>query len=242
MRAPVIGLTGYLTRAAWGVWDADTVLLPWTYVEAVSRCDAVPVILPSVPDLVAGAVSRLDGLILSGGPDIEPGRYGQVPGPNTQEPVLDRDATEFAALAAADAADLPVLGICRGMQLVNVARGGTLHQHLPDVVGNDEHAVAPGVYNPHPVRVAPDSLLADAVGGTSLEAVPSYHHQGIAELGSGLVATGWAPDGSIEAVEDPAHPFCLAVQWHPEAGRDLSLFEALVAAARRYAAGRSYAS
>jgi putative glutamine amidotransferase len=186
-----------------------------------------------VPGVIEAVLPRLDGLLLAGGPDVEPARYGQVPGPHTQPPSTERDEAELRLLAGAVDGGLPVLAICRGMQLLNVARGGTLVQHLPDVLGSAVHAPLPGAYSAHPVRVAGGSRLAAVLRRTDVGAVPTYHHQGLAELGAGLVATAWAPDGTIEAVEDPSVPFCLGVQWHPEAGADPALFLALVDAARR---------
>jgi putative glutamine amidotransferase len=229
---PVIGITAYSARATWGAWDAEAVLLPRPYVAAVARAGAVPVVLPPLPDVVAGALPRIDGLIVAGGPDVEPVHYGETPGPHTQEPNRDRDASELVLLRRAIDAGMPVLGICRGMQLLNVLRGGTLHQHLPDVVHTEAHAPEVGAYATHPVSVKPGTRLAEVLGRTELDEVPTYHHQGIDVIGTGLQPTAWAPDGTLEAVEDPELPFCLGVQWHPEAGRDPSLFEGLVAAVR----------
>jgi putative glutamine amidotransferase len=228
--APVIGLTAYEEQVRWGVWDVPGVLLPSTYVQAVVAAGGIPVLLPPVPEVVEAMLPRLDGLVLSGGPDIEPARYGAERLDTTAEPRSVRDAAELVLLGAATAARLPVLGICRGLQLLNVARRGTLHQHLPDVLGSAEHAPGPGTYGRHPVAVVPGSRLAAALGRTETE-VPSYHHQSVDALGVGLTATAVAPDGTVEALEDPSLPFCVAVQWHPEAGDDLSLFRALVAAA-----------
>src|SRR5687768_11460585 len=158
---PVIGLTSYEEQARWGVWDVPSVLLPVRYVRAVVAAGGVPLLLPPIPEVVELALTRLDGLILSGGPDIEPSRYGAAALESTGAPRVDRDAAELGLISTALAAGLPVLGICRGLQLMNVARGGTLHQHLPDLVGNDEHAPAPAVYGHHPVKVIPGSLLAE---------------------------------------------------------------------------------
>jgi len=207
---PVVGLSGYTTPAAWGVWHIDAVLLPRAYVDAVAAAGGVPVLLPPVPGLVEAVLPRLDALVLAGGPDIQPARYGQEAGGDTQPANLERDAAEFALVLGALEADLPVLGVCRGMQVLNVARGGTLHQHLPKVLGHHEHAIAPGIYHGHPVRVA----------------------EGSDRLGAGLVATAWAPDGTVEAVEDPTRLFALAVQWHPEAWHQHEVFAGLVEAAR----------
>jgi len=235
---PVIGISAYSAEAAWGVWRTEAVLLPRTYVDAVVRAGGLPVLLPPLPEVIAGMLSRLDGLILAGGPDVEPVRYGQAMGPNTQPPKPERDAAELALFERAMDDDLPVLGICRGMQLINVARGGTLHQHLPDVLGDASHAPELGVFSSHPVRVAEGSRTAAVLGRTDVDGVPSYHHQAIDVLGKGLVATAWAPDGMPEALEDPSAAFCVAVQWHPEEGADPALFDGLVTAARVRAAAR----
>jgi len=230
---PVIGLTTYEEQARYLVWDQPSVLLPSRYVRAVVAGGGIPVLLPSVPELIEAVLPRLDGLILSGGSDIDPARYAAEPLETTGAPRPERDAAELGLLRTALAAGMPVLGICRGLQLLNVARGGTLHQHLPDVLDHSNlHAPAPAVYARHPVEVTEGSLLAKSLERTE---VMSYHHQGIDRLGAGLRVTATAPDGTIEAVEDPSLPFCLAVQWHPEAGEDISLFTALVAAAGRFA-------
>ena len=232
MELPVIGVTAYSARAAWGAWDAEAVLLPRPYVEAVARAGAAPVVLPPLPAVIAAALPRLDALVVAGGPDVEPVRYGEEPGEHTQPPNRDRDESELLLLAEAIDAGMPVLGICRGMQLLNVLRGGTLQQHLPDVVGSNLHAPELGAYASHPVTVKAGTKLAHLLGRTAVDGVPTYHHQGVDVLGDRLRATAWAPDGTLEALEDPDLPFCLGVQWHPEAGDDPALFDALVAAAR----------
>jgi putative glutamine amidotransferase len=232
MDVPVIGITAYSARASWGAWNTDAVLLPRPYVDAVARAGAAPVVLPPVPDVVVAALPRLDGLLLSGGPDVEPVRYGAAVGEHTQPPNRDRDESELRLLTAAIDDGLPVLGICRGMQLLNVLRGGTLHQHLPEVVGSAVHAPHVGAYARHPVTVQAGSKLADVLGRTEIGEVPTYHHQGIDRIGRGLDRVAWAADGTVEAVEDPDLPFCLAVQWHPEVGDDPSIFRALTEAAR----------
>ena len=229
-RQPLIGLSAYCEEASWAHWHAPSVLLPANYAEQVAAAGGVPVLLPPLPG-VAAAVGRLDGLLLTGGGDIDPGAYGAQPHPRTSRVSVPRDAAEMELLDAAMAAGLPVLGVCRGMQLVNVARGGTLCQHLPNDAG---HTPAPGTFGSHPVRVAPGTRLARILGanGNGVE-VPTAHHQAVDRLGEGLVATAWAKDGVIEAVEPgvAGDPFLLAVQWHPEAGTDPRLLEALVAAA-----------
>jgi putative glutamine amidotransferase len=226
---PLIGLTAYCEDARWAYWQAPAVLLPASYAEQVEAAGGVPVLLPPLPG-VARAVGRIDGLLLTGGGDIDPRRYGATPHPRTGRVSGSRDAAELGLLDAAVAAGVPVLGVCRGMQLVNVARGGTLIQHLP--AGG--HAPAPGTFGSHQVKVAAGTRLAGILGadGSGVD-VPTAHHQAIDRLGDGLVATAWAEDGVIEAVEPTAagDPLLLAVQWHPEAGADPRLIGALVAAA-----------
>jgi putative glutamine amidotransferase len=233
--APVIGLSAYCEDARWSHWHRPAVLLPANYAEQVAAAGGIPVLLPPLPG-IAAAVDRIDGLLLTGGGDIDPGRYGADPHPATSRVSGPRDAAELELLEAAVAAGKPVLGVCRGMQLLNVARGGTLCQHLDNGAG---HTPAPGTFGAHPVRVAAGTRLAGILGangsgaGASGVDVPTAHHQAIERLGEGLVATAWAADGVIEAVEPggAGDPFLLAVQWHPEAGTDPRLFEALVAAA-----------
>jgi putative glutamine amidotransferase len=221
----VIGLTSYLATASWGPWsDVQVSLLPYTYVRAVSEAGGRPVLLPTLPDADDGAtLDLLDGLILGGGPDIDPALYGQAAGPHTMARAPERDRAEAALLRGALARDLPVLGICRGMQLLDVVRGGTLHQHLA------EHATPPGSFALHEVRIEPDSVCGRALGGRVV--VHSGHHQGVDRVGDGLRVVGSASDGVIEAIEDPAARFCVGALWHPEQGTQPGLFEALVAAA-----------
>lgn len=237
---PVIGLSSYAEPARWAAWDAPAALLPLSYAAGIAAAGGVPALLPPVPG-IAAAVGRLDGLVLTGGGDIDPARYGAARHPRTGPASAARDQAELDLLAAALAAGLPVLGICRGLQLLNVARGGTLHQHLADLgaAGDAGHTPRPGTFGSHPVRVAPGSLLAGILGGVvpgdQPLTVPTAHHQAIDRLGAGLTATAWAADGIVEAAELTGagqHPFVLAVQWHPEEGDDPRLFRALVAAAR----------
>ena len=225
---PVIGISAYAEDARWGVWDLPACLLPQNYVDQVAAAGGAPVMLPPVPGAQA-AVGRLDGLIISGGPDIEPARYGAVRGPATTIVRPGRDEAEIAFFLAALETGVPVLGICRGMQLMNVALGGTLIQHLPDVVASEVHSPTPGTMAEHAVTVGEAgsrSRLAEILG-VGTRAVPTHHHQGVEQLGGGLVATAWAEDGTIEAIE-LRDRFALGVQWHPESGDDPALFRALV--------------
>jgi putative glutamine amidotransferase len=231
---PVIGISCYAQPASWGRWErVQANLLPRRYADAVAQAGAVPVLLPPVPG-IADVLERLDGLILSGGGDIDPARYGAIRHDASDQPNAARDEAELELGAAALAARLPLLAICRGLQVVNVMLGGTLHQHLPDVVGSDLHSPLRSGYGIHEVSITAGSGLAAALGRTTA-GVPTHHHQAVEKLGAGLVATAWTADGIVEAAEFEAgidrDQFMLAVQWHPEAGEDPSLFEALVTAA-----------
>jgi gamma-glutamyl-gamma-aminobutyrate hydrolase PuuD len=230
---PVIGITAYEETASWNQWSALASLLPARYVQSVERAGGIALLIP-VQDLSAGdaraLLRRLDGVIVSGGPDVNPDRYGQTPHPETGRPRDSRDDVEATLLEAAADDALPTLAICRGLQVLNVLRGGSLLQHLPDVVGHGGHSPDPQGHGPHEVRVEPGTLLAELVGWERAE-VPTHHHQAVDRLGEGLVATAWATDGTVEGVEDRSVPFLVGVQWHPEAGEDLSLFRGLVAAA-----------
>ncbi|MFC4589323.1 gamma-glutamyl-gamma-aminobutyrate hydrolase family protein [Sphaerisporangium corydalis] len=235
MSRPVIGITCYVEPATFTVWRMPAALLPYTYVEHIVRAGGQPVILPPAGE-PAGLVERLDGLIVAGGGDVDPGRYGEHPHDQTGYVRKFRDEAEFGLVDAALACDLPFLGICRGLQVLNVSLGGSLHQHLPDVVGHAGHSPAPGEFGHLPVRLEPGSRVADALGTAKAEAA-HYHHQAADRLGDGLVVTATCEDGTVEAVELPGRPFALAVQWHPEAGQEGHLFEALVTAAT---AGRDW--
>ncbi len=234
---PVIGVTAYEEEARWNQWEGvRAALLPARYVHSVELAGGIPVLIP-VQDLDPSDASRLlrrlDGVILTGGPDVDPAQYGADPHPKTSVPRPERDATETAICRASSESGLPTLAICRGLQILNVIRGGTLHQHLPDVVGHDQHAPFSGGYGDHSVRVAPDSFLARLIGAGACP-VPTHHHQAIERLGEGLLATAHSEDGIIEAVEDPSVPFLIGVQWHPEVVEDEGLFSGLVAAASEY--------
>ncbi len=236
-RRPLIGLTTYLEQAQTGVWDVQAAFLPKVYFEAVNRAGGIAVLLPPQPvdaEIASAVIDGLDGLIITGGKDVDPARYGQAPHPQTDEPRLDRDAWEDALLTAAIEKELPFLGICRGAQMLNVALGGTLHQHLPEVVGSDRYNLGAGNFNDNEIHVHASSTLGTLVGGGLLG--KSYHHQAIDEVAEGLVVTARSDDGTIQAVELPSVPFGVAVQWHPEQDDDLRLFEGLVEAARQYRA------
>jgi putative glutamine amidotransferase len=225
---PIIGITTYVESASWGDWhDVEATLIPHGYVAAVTEAGGRAVLLPP-DDAEANVLRLLDGLVLAGGADLSPALYGASPEPLTYTRP-GRDSAEMLLTRAALDADLPILGICRGMQLLAVAAGGRLHQHLPDVLGHKKHGPAVGVFGNQQARFAEDSRIAAIMGGAA--EIDCYHHQGVADAGT-LTVTGRAEDGLAEAVEDPARRFVLGVQWHPEAGRDRRLFGALVEAAR----------
>ena len=229
---PLIGITSYLDEAAWGVWRQPAALVPQTYVAAVTAAGATAVLLPPQPSGAAELVARLDGLLIAGGPDVDPARYRAAADPRTGAPHTARDAWELELLRAALERDLPVLGVCRGMQLLNVALGGRLLQHLPDQVGDASHQPARAVFGELTARVRPGSLLGGIVGGSV--GVRCYHHQAVAELGDGLLPSAWSEDETVEAVELPGRSFVLGVQWHPETDPgDPRLFDALVTASRK---------
>jgi putative glutamine amidotransferase len=236
MSRPVIGIGAALERARWSVWDQQAFLLPRNYIDAVQRAGALAVMLPAddrVVDLPDELLDILDGLILAGGADIDPGAYGAERHPETRGTVPERDTFEIALTRRALERDLPTLGICRGMQLMNVARGGTLLQHIPESHGHHEHRRNPGSFDnaDHDVRLADGSLAARATGETT-HGTKSHHHQGIDRLGEGFEVTGWsALDELPEAIEAPGSRFALGVQWHPEADETSRLIAALVAEA-----------
>jgi putative glutamine amidotransferase len=230
MARSLIGITGQLDAAHWGAWVREAVLSPITYTRAVERAGGTPVVLPPVPaDSVARLVEGLDGLVLTGGTDVNPALYDAAPDENTDPPDRRRDRFELSLARAAIDAELPVLAIGRGLHILNVARGGTLIQHLPTAVGHSGHAANPVKMTPHDIRLSAGSQLGKLLG--SQARVPALHHQAVQRAGTGLTAVAWAEDQVIEAVELQGHRFAIGVQWHPEEGDDLRLFEALAAAA-----------
>jgi gamma-glutamyl-gamma-aminobutyrate hydrolase PuuD len=233
---PVVGITTYVEPAHWGNWQLDAALIPYMYVQALDRAGARPLLVPPSDDGVEETLDALDGLLLSGGADLDPESYGAEAHPETTGVRPDRDRSELALLEGALARDMPVLAVCRGLQVLNVARGGDLVQHLPEVVGHEEHRAVPGVFSEHPVRIEERSRLGGLLGDRA--PVQSHHHQGLGQVGKGLREVAWADDGTVEAVEDPSRRFAVGVLWHPEAGEDARLFEALVAEARAYRESR----
>ena len=242
MSKPVIGLCTALERAQWSVWDQEAVILPSNYIAAVQRAGGIAVLLP--PDgreaEIAGALLDIvDGVILAGGADIDPSSYGETI--RHQETTMTeprRDRFELSVARLALERDLPLLGICRGMQLINVARGGTLRQHLPEEFAHHEHLREPGTFDQadHDVELQPGSLV-QSVAGETVHSAKSHHHQGVAKLGEGLEVTGWAVvDQLPEAIEDPTRKFALGVQWHPEADLTSRVIERFVQAADRSSA------
>jgi putative glutamine amidotransferase len=234
---PIVGITSYAEEARWGVWDAPAALIPLAYVQAVEAAGGRALLIPPCPGGVDETLDCLDGLIFSGGADLDPECYGADAHPETNGTHPERDDAELLLLEGALARDMPVLAICRGSQVLNVLRGGDLVQHLPEVVGHEGHKHTPGVFADHDVDVLPGTRLRELVGEHA--PVKSHHHQGYGRLGEGLREAARASDGTVEAIEDPAHRFALGVLWHPEEGEDAGLFRALVEEARRYRGERS---
>jgi putative glutamine amidotransferase len=233
---PRIGISTYREPARWGEWNVPADLLPALYSGAIQEAGGVAVLLPPAPAVhAAPALDGVDGLVIAGGPDVDPDRYGAQRHPMTGGARAERDAWELALVHEAIERDLPLLAVCRGLQVLNVALGGTLIQHLPDVVGHDEHAPLVGAHGRHPVTIETGSRLAAVCGERS--EIATHHHQALDVLGAGLVACGWADDGTVEAVEVPTRTWAFGVQWHPEASDDQAVFAALVAAATQRAAG-----
>ncbi len=233
----LIGLTTYAEPARMLVWQREFAMLHATYVSATERAGGVAVLLPPQQGARADEVlDRLDGLVLTGGADVDPARYGEVPAERTSAPRAQRDEWEIALARAALDRDIPLLAICRGLQVLNVVLGGSLHQHLPDVAGHEGHQPDPGVFGAVDVTIEPGTRTAGLIG--SRLRVSCHHHQALARLAPGLQVTGRADDGTVEAVEVPGRAFAIGVQWHPEEdGQDTRLFAALVEAAQRYRKG-----
>lgn len=236
MARPVVGITTYLTRAVWGAWDLDAALVPASYVRAVSAAGGAPLLVPPGAS-VDETLEVVDGLVFSGGSDLDPSLYGASAHAETAGVVRERDDFELALMEAALDADVPLLAVCRGSQVLNIARGGGIEQHLPDVVGHPGHRDTPGVFSDHGVNVEAGTRLASIVGESA--DVKSHHHQGFGPLGAGLVQSAAAPDGTVEALEDPTRRFAVGVLWHPEEGDDLALFAALVAEASAHRSARA---
>jgi len=237
---PLIGITTYVAPAKWSYWDLEAALVPAAYVQAVERAGGRALLVPPADDAVDETLDGLDGLVFSGGSDLDPELYGQEAHQETFGIARQRDDAELALLKGALDRDMPVLAICRGSQVLNVARGGDLVQHLPDVVGDEKHKHdPPGVFADHDVDLVPGTRVQTLLGDRA--PVKSHHHQGFGRLGEGLQESARAEDGTIEAVEDPSRRFAVGVLWHPEAGEDFALFQGLVDEARRYAEERHQA-
>lgn len=226
-RRPVIGLTPYVEPARFGPWDRECALIPMTYIEHIEAAGAVPVVIPAGAD-ADSAVGILDGLVLPGGADVNPTLYHAQRHRLTDRPRLRRDAWEIAVLEAARRRGIPTLGICRGMQLLNVANGGSLVQALEDTAHAELHRAEVGVFGSHPVRIDAESWCASVMGEAAV--VPTYHHQAVRTLGDGLRAVAWAEDGCIEAIETDGGPLTVGVQWHPEEQESSTLFVAFAGA------------
>jgi putative glutamine amidotransferase len=242
--SPLIGITTYVEPAQWGAWELPSALIPYMYVQAIERAGGRALLVPPSTAAIEETLDALDGLLFSGGSDLDPTTYDQDPHPldpmtydqdphpETTGTRPERDQGELALLGAALARDMPVLAVCRGSQVLNVARGGDLVQHLPEVVGDERHKHTPGVFADHDVKVEAESKVGGLLGERA--PVKSHHHQGFGRIGEGLREVAWADDGTVEALEDPDKRFAVGVLWHPEAGEDRALFEALVEQAQAY--------
>jgi putative glutamine amidotransferase len=233
---PLIGITSYTEAVQWGVWDEEAALIPLSYVRAVDHAGGRPLVVPPSEDGLEETLAVLDGLILSGGGDLDPGLYGADAHPATDTPRPERDHAELRLLEAALERDMPVLAVCRGSQLLNVARGGDLVQHLPEQLGHERHKHEPGQFSDHDVRLDPGSRVGTLLGEHA--PVKSHHHQGYGRIGNGLREAAWADDGTVEALEAPDMRFAVGVLWHPEEGGDFALFRALVKEARAFREAR----
>jgi putative glutamine amidotransferase len=230
---PVIGITAYAEPSVrWGAWDVPAAVIPLAYVKMVEAAGGRALLVPPSEDALDETLDALDGVLFSGGSDIDPSEYGHELHPETNGIRPERDRGEFALLRAALERDMPVLAVCRGSQVLNVARGGDLVQHLPEVVGDEKHKHTPGVFADHEVDVKPGTRLDSLLGERA--PVKSHHHQGFGRIGEGLREVGYAEDGTVEALEDPSKRFAVGVLWHPEEGEDMALFEALVEQAAQY--------
>ena len=237
MARPLIGVCAAVEQASFGVWTLEpAVLLPLTYADSIERAGGMPALLPPDPastESPDALLERIDALVLGGGADIDPAIQGVEPHPETVGTNPARDRFEMALGIRAMERGIPLLGVCRGMQILNVARGGTLHQHLPERLGHNRHRPTPGEWAEHEVRLAPGSLAARASGAERLT-TKSHHHQGIEEVGRGFEETGWATDDdTVEAIESPDGRFALGVLWHPEEDPEDRVMAALVEQARR---------
>ena len=228
-KRPLIGITTYLEPVHFDVWDSSAALVPLTYVRAVTAAGGVPLLIPPVGEAVDDVLDIVDGLIFSGGPDVAPSLYGAAPGGKTSGERLARDVAEVVLMSAALERELPLLGICRGTELLNVVRGGTLLTDLPDSGPTIRHRAGPGEFSVHAVTIEAGSIIWTRMGEKA--DVQSHHHQAPLKLGKSLWAVAWSEDGVVEAVEDLSAPFTVGVMWHPEEGSDGALFEALVEAA-----------
>jgi gamma-glutamyl-gamma-aminobutyrate hydrolase PuuD len=237
MSKPVIGITTYLTPARFGDWEEEAALIPSAYVRAIESAGGRPLLVPPSTDGIEETLDRLDGLLFSGGSDLDPELYGQEAHPETNGIVPERDTAEIALLKAALERDMPVLAVCRGSQVLNVALGGDLVQHLPEVVGDEKHKHTPGEFADHDVDLVAGTRVQQILGDHA--PVKSHHHQGYGKIGEGLREAARSEDGTIEALEDPSRRFAMGVLWHPEAGEDFALFEALIAEAQSYRDERS---
>lgn len=241
MAGPAIGICAAVERVRWGAWEETVAFAPYSYATAVQRAGGMALLLAPDSGLIEDPdplLGRLDGVMLAGGSDIDPAIYGAEPHPETRGMWPERDRFEVALLRRAIERQMPVLAICRGMQMLNVACGGTLDQHVPELVRHEAHREVPGTYGEHEVRLEPGSLAARAAGGESAH-VKSHHHQGVDEVGEGLVVSGWSHgDDLVEAVELSGDAYALGVLWHPEEDPDSPVIGSLVDAARVKEAAR----